>query len=528
MIRPTTLNPGDPLAPDPLAAKRSAAFVRSIWSAPSLLLAGASLVLHLLANGHYGFFRDELYFIVCGDRPDWGYVDQPPIVPLLASWSHAIFGDFLLGFRLLPALVMSATVALTAEFAGEIGGGRFAQWLAGLCVLLGPIFLIQGVLFSTDMFQALTWLALAWVLVRVERTGDERWWLLFGAIAGFSLDTKYLIAFYLAAVAVGLLVTPLRASLRRPWVYLGAVLAALMVLPNVLWQQAHGWPFVELGRAAAGGKNIEMSLPAFFLQQVVVTGPWAAIVWACGLWAGLVRPRLAVSRAIAIAWLVLLMVFDASHGKAYYASAIYPALLAFGAVQIAEWLVSAKARGAALAGVGLLGALAAPMTLPILPVDAFIRYERAIGFMPSAGERQTLGELPQYYADMFGWPAMAEKVAAVYRSLPAQDRKNAVFYGENYGEAAAIDVFGRRLGLPPAIGGHNNYYLWGPRGHDGSVVIIIGGDPNHYADLFRSLEIAGRITAPYAMPYETGQPIYVLRGMKVPLPVYWPQAKRYR
>ena len=501
--------------------------VEPIWSRPSLLLTFASLVLHILANGHYGFFRDELYFIVCGDRPDWGYVDQPAIVPLLASWSHAIFGDFLWGFRLLPALVMTTTVALTVEFVRIVGGGRFAQWMAGSCTLLGPIFLLQGVLFSTDMFQALTWLGLAWTLVRLEQTGDERWWLAFGAIAGFSLNTKYLIAFYLVALAVGLLATPQRKSLLRPWVYLAALLAALMVLPNALWQEAHGWPFIELGKAGASGKNIEMSPLAFFLQQIVLTGPMAAIVWLCGLWAGVVRPKLAVARVFPIAWLLLLLVFDLSHGKAYYLSAIYPTLLAFGAVRIEEWVGNLLARRAALSGVVVLGALAAPLTLPILPVDVFIRYERAIGFMPSAGEHQTLGVLPQYYADMFGWREMAEKIAAVYSSLPPQDRSRAVFYGENYGEAAAIDVFGRRLGLPPAISGHNSYYMWGPRGHDGSVMIIVGGSPKHYADLFRSFEVAGRIETPHAMPYETDKPIYVLRDMKIPLTDHWPNVKSY-
>ena len=499
-----------------------------MWTRPAVLLAAASLVLHALANGRYGIFRDELYFIVCGDRLDWGYVDQPAVVPLLASWAHGLFGDFLWGFRLLPALVMTATVALTAEFARLVGGGRFAQWLAGSCLLVGPIFLLQGVLFLTDLFQALTWLGLGWVLVRLEQTGDERWWLAFGAIAGFSLNTKYLIAFYLAALAVALLATPRRRSLSRPWIYWGALLAVVMVMPNLLWQQAHGWPFLELGKAGVSGKNIEMSPWAFFLQQILLIGPVASIVWLCGLWAGVARPTFTVARAFAIAWVILLFVFDVSHGKAYYLSALYPTLVALGAVRIEAWLGNTAARVTAVAAVLLLGLLAAPLTLPILPVEAFIRYQKAIGFAPSAGEHQTLGVLPQYYADMFGWREMAESVAKVYESLPAPDRARAVFFGNNYGEAAAIDVYGPRLGLRPAISGHNNYFLWGPRGHDGSVVIIIGGSKEHYEDLFSSLEIAGRITTPYAIPYETDQPIYVLRGMKTPLPDYWPETKNFR
>jgi 4-amino-4-deoxy-L-arabinose transferase-like glycosyltransferase len=500
---------------------------RQTWLRPSLLLAAVSLLLHALANGHYGIFRDELYFIICGDRPDWGYVDQPAVVPLLASWSHAVFGDFLLGFRLLPALVMSATVALTAEFTRALGGGRFAQWLAGLCVLLAPIFLVQGAIFSTDTFQPLTWLALGWLLVRLQQTGDERWWLAFGAVAGFSLNTKYLIAFYLIALAVGLLATPQRRSLRHPWIYLGALLAALMVLPNVLWQHAHGWPFIELGKAAAGGKNIEMSPLEFLVQQAFVTGFVAAIVWLCGLWACLVRPRLTVARAFPIAWLALLLVFDLTHGKDYYPAAIYPTLLAFGAVRIEEWIQNAAARVGVLVGTVALAAAAVPLALPLLPVDVFIRYQSALGVKPGTGEHQVLAQLPQHYADMFGWREMADQIASVYRSLPPQDRARAVFFGNNYGEAAAIDVFGRRLGLPPAISGHNNYYLWGPRGHDGSVIIIIGGSTKHYAELFGSIEIAGRITNPYAMPYETDKPIYVLRNMKMRLEDFWPKVKSY-
>ncbi|MDE2182875.1 MAG: glycosyltransferase family 39 protein [Alphaproteobacteria bacterium] len=493
---------------------------------PSVVLAVLCFALHAAANGNYGIFRDELYFIVCGQHPAWGYVDQPPLAPLIATWSHALFGDFLWGFRLPAALAMTATVALTAEFTREIGGGRFAQWLAGLCVLFAPVFLIQGVLVSTDMFQALTWLALTWCLVRLEKSGNERWWIAFGAITGFCLMTKYLGAFFLVAIAIGLLATPQRRSLLRPWVYLGALLAGVMVLPNVLWQAGHGWPFLELGKAGASGKNTVMSPLAFLVQQLILIGPLAALVWASGLWAGAVKPKLAVGRAVAIAWVVLLIVFDLSHGKAYYPAAIYPALLAFGAQRIEAWFAGIWVRRGVLAAFALVGAAAAPLTLPVLPIDMFLRYQAVLGFQPSAGENLKQGVLPQYYADMFGWHDLAAKIAAVYWSLPPNERMHAVFFGRNYGEAAAIDVLGRRLGLPPAISGHNNYFLWGPRGHDGSVIIEIGCDRSD-EEKFRSVSVVGRTDNPYAMPYETDQPICVLRGLKVPLQTYWPKVKMY-
>jgi Dolichyl-phosphate-mannose-protein mannosyltransferase len=365
-------------------------------------------------------------------------------------------------------------------------------------------------------------------LLRLEQTQDERWWMAFGAVTGFSLNTKYMIAFYLVALAIALLFTPRRSSLLRPWIYFGALLAGVMVLPNVLWQQAHGWPFIELGKNASTSKNIALSPAAFLLQQVIFVGPLAAAVWLSGLWAGMVHPKFAVARAYAIAWLILFGVFVISHGKPYYLSAIYPTLLALGAVRIEAWIDNKIVRFIALAGITVQGILTMPMALPILPVTTFIRYEKFVGFMPSSGERLKLGILPQYYADMFGWREMAKKIAAVYWSLPPRDRSHAAFYGNNYGEAAAIDVFGAQLGLPPAISGHNNYYIWGPRGNDGSVLIIIGGNPKHYADLFNSFEVVGRVDAPFAMPYETDKPIYVLRNMKTPLQDYWPNVRSFQ
>jgi hypothetical protein len=505
--------------------KRSSSFIgREPW----LVLGLASLAIHLIFNGGYGIFRDELYFIVCGDRPSWGYVDQPPLIPLLASWSHALFGNFLVGFRLIPAVALSATVALSAEFARALGGGRFAQWLVGLCVLCSPQFLAIGLLFTTDTFQPLTWLACGWFLVRLAQSGDERWWIPLGVVAGLSLLSKYMIAFYLVALGIGVLATPLRRSLLRPWLYVGALIGAMLLLPNVLWQQAHGWPFLELGKAATSGKNVALSPLAFFVQQLLLMGPLAAPVWISGLWACSRQPKLAVYRAFPIAYAILFIFFVATHGKAYYISPIYPTLLGIGAVAVESWLQSAVWRRTALVTVAVAGAIASPMAIPVLSEKAYITYSTALGLAPSvtAAEHQKLGLLPQHFADQHGWPEMAAQVAAVYNALSPADRAKAVFLGVDYGEAAAIDIFGRRLGLPPAISGHNNYYLWGPQGHDGSVLIVLGPYWGGLIPAYRRVEVAGEISNPYAMPYETG-PIYVLREPKVPFSLIWPRLKHY-
>jgi 4-amino-4-deoxy-L-arabinose transferase-like glycosyltransferase len=500
----------------------------SIGLEPWLLLGLATLAIHLIFNAGYGIFRDELYFIVCGDRPAWGYVDQPPLIPILASWSHALFGNFLVGFRLIPALALSATVALSVEFARSLGGRRFAQWLVGLSVLFSPYFLALGQLFITDIFQPLTWLACAWLLVRLAQTENERWWIPFGVVVGLSLLSKYAIGFYVVALGIGLLATPQRRSLLRPWLYVGAAIGAILVLPNALWQRAHGWPFLELGKAAVNGKNVALSPVAFFVQQLLLMGPLAAPVWIAGLWASSHRPKHAVYRAFPIAYVILFSFFVISHGKAYYMMPIYPTLLGIGAVAVEGWLQSARWRRAALRAVAVAGAVAAPMAIPVLSEKAFISYSTTLGMAPSAtaAEHQKLGLLPQNFADQHGWPEMAAQVAAVYNGLSSADRAKAVFLGLDYGEAAAIDIFGPPLGLPPAISGHNNYFLWGPQGHDGSVLIVLGPYWGELLAAYAKVEMAGKIDNPYVMPYETG-PIYVLHDPKVPFSSLWPTLKHY-
>ena len=244
-----------------------------ITRAPAFWLGAACFLIHLVANAHYDVFRDELYFIVCGMHPAFGYVDQPPLIPLIAAASYKLFGTALTPLRFVPALALSATVALTADFARRLGGGRFAQTLAGLCVLLAPVFLVDGVLLSTDCLQPLTWLACSWILARLIASGDERWWLAFGAVIGVSFETKYLIAFFVAALAFGVAATPLRRSLTRPWVYAGAALALAIALPNIVWQAQHGLPFVEIGRADAGSKSVALSPVGFLCNRPCSLAP---------------------------------------------------------------------------------------------------------------------------------------------------------------------------------------------------------------------------------------------------------------
>jgi 4-amino-4-deoxy-L-arabinose transferase-like glycosyltransferase len=486
-------------------------------------------LLHLLLNTRYGIFRDELYFIVCGQHPSMGYVDQPPLAPLIAGASYAVFGDALEPLRLAPALAMSATVALTAEFTRILSGDRFAQWLAGLAVLLAPVFLVDGLILTTDFMQPLTWLGCSWCLARLIQTRDERWWIAMGAVVGISMASKYLICFYIVGLAIGVSATPLRRSLLRPWIYVGGALALALAAPSLYWQAAHGWPFLELGQAGLRGKSVALSAPGFLGQEVAFAGPLAAPIWLVGLWRfskGALPPHY---RVFPIAYAAIFALVVALHGKPYYLTPIYPTLFAGGALAINDFFTRTLTRQAAIGAVLVSGLLVAPFALPILPPSHFRDYAHTLGIhtYSAATERERTGILPQQLADMFGWPEMAAKVAGVYRALPPDQRSKAVFFGANYGEAAAIDVYGPALHGPPAISGNNNYFLWGPKGFDGSVVIALGGDHDRLSKLFRNIRVAGEIRNPYAMPYESNLPIYVLRDPREPLGVLWPSLKHY-
>ena len=500
---------------------------RALPQSPAFWLATACLCLHLFANSSYGVFRDELYFIVCGRRPDWGYVDQPPLIPWIAAAANAVFGVALTPLRLAPALAMTATVALTCAYTRLLGGGRFAQWLAGLCVLLAPALLVDGLLLSTDMFQPATWLLCSWALTRLAQSGDERWWIAFGIAAGVSLLSKYLIVFYVLGLAAGVVATPLRASLVRRPVYVGAAIALALAAPSLVWQASHGWPFLEIGGAGAAGKNAAFSVVGFLGQQVLMAGPAAAPVWIAGLgW--LVRPGSdAWLRAIPIAYCAMTVCFVALHGKPYYLAPIYPTLFAAGAVALEFWLNSPRLRAVALGVVATGGLASLPLALPVLSPENYIRFARSLGVAPAPMERGAQSVLPQYFADMFGWREMAAEVSRVYRALPDGERAAAVFFGSNYGRAAAVEVYGPEFGGPPAIGGHNNYYLWGPRGYSGEVVIVVGAAPAALAGNYEQIETAGRISNRYAMPRETGIDVIVLRRPRRTLQDIWPSLKHY-
>jgi 4-amino-4-deoxy-L-arabinose transferase-like glycosyltransferase len=335
-------------------------------------LAAVKLAVHLAAAGRYGWHRDELYYAAAGRHLDFGYPDFPPVTPLLARLSELAFGGSLVGFRLLPAVAGAAMVVLGGLLARELGGGSAAQVLAGLAALASPMLLGANALMQTVSFDQLAWVVVLYLLVRLLRSGDPRWWLAVGAAVGVGLQTKFTMFTLALGIAVGVLATPARRQLGTRWPWLGAGIAAALLAPNLVWQAATGWPTLEFLDHQTTDVAAEESPLSFVLDTLLLVGPPALPLALGGLWVLLASARY---RVLGWACLVPPVVVLVTQAKAYYVGPLYPLLLAAGAVG-AEALAARRGRRwpvrVAAAALVVGGLVAAPVALPVLPARQMV------------------------------------------------------------------------------------------------------------------------------------------------------------
>ena len=500
--------------------KRPAEGGRTPW-----LLAGATLLLHLAVANRYDYFRDELYFIICGRHPSFGYVDQPPIMPLLAAGTQ-LFGQHLWLLRAIPALAAAATVLVACALARLAGAGRFGVALAGIAVAIAPMYLGLMTTLNTGSFEPLLWTTLAWLVARATVSGEPRAFLWAGLVVGVDLEIKYSIPLYLAPLFVALIVSGRGRDLLRREVLLGALLAIIVAAPSFLWQLTHELPFLELvHNQQAGDKNTQLSPPEFVINQAMVMNPALAPLWLAGALAPLFDRRFRRFAFLSLAFALTFALLLVLRGKDYFLAPAYGAVFALGAAAVEAWLRPRALRAAWLLVIVAISAVAAPLAMPILDPPVLARYIRALKLGSPPTERLRQSEIPQTFADMVGWRSYVQTVEAAVGGLPPEDRARVAVYAHNYGEAAALDFFGRDL--PPALSTHNQYYLWGTRGYDGSVLLRINEDPERLRPHCSSVALAGRFGAPYAMPFENGAPIALCRGLRRPLGDYWEKDKLY-
>ncbi len=498
-----------------------------------LSLALAKLLIHLATNalGGYGIFRDELYYLACADHLDLGYVDQPPLSIYLLAVSRLLFGDSLFAIRLLPAFAGAAVVFITGVMARELGGGRVAQVLAALCAIVSPVFLAVSSIYSMNAIDLLFWSLSAYLTIRLLKTEDPRYWLGLGLVLGLGALNKISILWYAAGLTAGFALTHFRTWFLTRWPYVAGTLIVLLFMPFILWNISHDFAHVEFIRNATAGKYSGLSALTFLTGQFGINNPVTFPLWFSGLLFLLFSSHAKSFRTLGIAYLAVVAILLVNqHSKAEYLAPAYPVLFAAGATLFERFTLKRTRRWFRPVYAGLLlvsGSALAPLALPILPVEGYISYTGRLGISPGTPEGKTLEKLPQFYADMHGWPEKAAAVAAAFHRLTPEERVRCAVFADNYGRCGALDYYGRHYGLPKSIGKHNNYWIWGPREYTGDLMLILGGELRDKQERFAQVEIIGSVSSPYCMPYENNLKIFLCRGLRRPLPELWSGMKHF-
>jgi Dolichyl-phosphate-mannose-protein mannosyltransferase len=507
------------------------------WFFPALI-AMVYVALHMATASRYGYFRDALYYLACAEHMDWGYVDHPPLIVAIAWIARHFMGTSLRALLLWPALAGCARILLISVFARELGAGRFGTGLAAVLGATPGVWWAIDHQFAMNAFEPVLWIGCAFTLLQMIKTGNAKLWVVFGAIAGIGLENKYSIAVFCMALLAGLLFRPQRKLLFTPWLLIGGGVAFLIFLPNFVWNVQHHWPFFELmHNIRTTGRDIVPTATAFLSQQVLILSPPSLPFWLAGLFYYLCAREAKAYRVFGWAFVITVGFFLLAHGKNYYSAPAYTVVLAAGGVIVERWLsagiLSARPslrtglQVGAVAWLILLGILPLlPVTLPILPIDTYLKYQEYLPFQIPRSEHIHMGAvLPQHYADEFGWPEMVAQIARVYQSLPEDQRAKAAIYTDNYGEAAAVDFYGGQYGLPKAICANQSYFLWGPRNYTGEIMILVGSEsPQQAKPFFESVETAAEVNNRYALPREN-VPVLLCRGLKGNLRDLWPRLK---
>lgn len=485
-------------------------------------------VIYLVAAPNYGYFRDELYYIACGEHPAWGYMDQPPLIAWIAWLLEHTIGVSLYALRLLPMLADVGCIVMTALLARKLGGGRWAMFLASLAVLIAPIYLAFSHLFTMNAFDPLLWALIAWFLVDLVQTGKEQNWIWIGALTGITLLNKYGVLFFIVGLLAGVVFSQLRRSLVRPWFWLGVAIATLIALPNFLWQLHWNFPFVQLVRSVReNGRDVMLPPLPYLAQQSQMTGFVSSLLVLLALWF-LISPEGRRYGVLLWGFLSVLGCMLLLKGKFYYVAPVYPVVFAPGAVlfeRLTEPHAARWFRPVYAVSMFLVGALIAPTAIPVLSIRGYIAYTKRLGIQQQKFENQPESRLPQIFADMVGWEDRVKIVADYIHSLPPEEQKVTAIGASNYGDAGAVDLFGPKYGLAKAISTANNYWIWGPREYTGESVILMDEDsPEKYVDHCRSLRVVASPNNPFARPDEN-RPIYHCIGLTPDLHSLWPKLK---
>ena len=486
------------------------------------LLGLALFLLHQSTNHQYGFHQDELVVLDNANNLDWGFVEYPPLTPFLARIELTLFGLSLVGARTFSALAQSIVLVLTGLMARELGGRRLTQIVAALGAAIAPIALIQGSLIQYVTFDFLWSVLIAYLVIRLVKSDDPRWWVPIGAVIGLGMMTKYTTAIFVAGLVGGVVLTDARRYLQSPWLWGGAAISLLIFLPNLVWQLGHNFISLEF-LSSIHARDVEIGRADGYLpeQFLFCSNPFVVPFWVTGLVYYFRNETGKRYRLIGWMYVIPFLLYLITQGRSYYLAPAYPMLTAAGAVVWQGWIdrlsvqKARVVRGVTWAGIVVGAAISGALALPIAPINSPLW--------------DITSEVHDTFTEQIGWPEMIKTVADIYADLPEEEKlQTGIFAGEN-DEAAALNLYGPKYGLPKAMSGSDTFWLRGYMDPPPKTLIVVGYSKEDVDSVFERCEVAGTITNPYGVENDLRDPpdIFVCRGLRIPLPELWNRVKRF-
>ena len=476
-------------------------------------LAGIKFIVQFVGNRNYGFHRDELLHLSVSEHLDWGFMEFPPLIGFIGKLSYLLFDYSLMGTRLFPTLAGVAILVLCCLIVIELGGKRSAVFLGGISILAFLPFYRNHTLFQPVAFDQLFWTLGFYYFVRFINSENKKHLILLGITLGLGLMNKYTMLMWAFGVCIGLVFYQKASLFKNKWLYLSAVSAVLIFTPNIIWQAQHDFPFLLHMQVLKAKQLSNIDPMTFGLEQL--NFPFTFIISLFGLVAMIADSKLKKYRAVGVAVLVIFSTMWLLKSKAYYVFGIYPVLFAAGAVKLEALLHKKPVFVYGIAAITLLPSVYfIPESTPILPIETFVKYAQK-------EEQNGRIELTGDYADMFGWEEQAKLVDSVYRSLSRKEQQNCVLWAENYGEAGALKILGKKYNLPNPISRHGSFWLWGYDKKDADVWISLGNEKPSVEYVFEEVELVKIITHNYAIGEENGIPLYICRNPKIDIENWW-------
>jgi hypothetical protein len=511
---------------------------RLFGSSPIVLvivcLAAAKVLIHLLTSTTYGYFGDELYTIALSKHLAFGYVDVPPLVPALVALSRLLLGESLFALHIFPTLAGAATLVFACLITRELGGKLFAIALSGLAFIVVPLWLTIDSFSCYDSIDQLVLASFLYVLVRFIKSGNKKSWILIGVLAGVACMTKPTILFMAPGFVVAMLISRYRKHLLTPWPWFALALFAVIVSPYVIWQHVNHWPTADYWLSYETAHVYRYTIVEYFINILLTMNPLLLPLIVIGAYRIFRRFGDMSYRFLGIMFLVTLALTFFIKGRNFMVLSLYIPIFAAGSIFLEELVSGPGLKIAVRAGAFLYlaaaGFLVAPANLQIVPINDLPAYADTFGFLWQSVKDYTYPKpkIPQEFAMRIGWEELVQAVAGVYNELPPEERAKAGIWADWYGPAGAVDFFGSKYGLPHAVSGHKNYYLWGPGEYSWEVMIVVTSfNFDRFRSVFAQMDFKAMVPNELAMPWDTRIGIYVCKWSTMQKDEFWKGIKSY-